>query len=232
MVKIIAATQKLWHLRFWTPTLTCYKRPLQQGACGWCSLRTLQLIGFYKGSCDCFTVATDRKPTGPIWPCRYTWLRSLFILLFQHLEIESIIQVYGFWGEKKNQKIWQLWAYILLWSYLARISSGCPSCMQYPSRIYVTLYTLLFVLSAAAQAGPKQSAFSTVTQDACHKKHGRPGYGQWKWPTLMYRLTPFLLPERQRRFLLPLETNSMESGTLGRSSLGGEQVLGQWKLKH
>ena len=104
MVKIIAATQKLWHLRFWTPTLTCYKRPLQQGACGWCSLRTLQLIGFYKGSCDCFTVATDRKPTGPIWPCRYTWLRSLFILLFQHLEIESIIQVYGFWGEKKIRR--------------------------------------------------------------------------------------------------------------------------------
>lgn len=88
--------------------------------------------------------------------------------------------------------------------------------MQYPSRIYVTLYTLLFVRSAAAQARPKQSAFSTVSQDVCHKKQGRPGYGQWKWPTLMYRLTPFILPEQQRRFLLPLETDSMDFWNTGK----------------
>lgn len=88
--------------------------------------------------------------------------------------------------------------------------------MQYPSRIYVTLYTLLFVRSAAAQARPKQSAFSTVSQDVSHKKQGRPGYGQWKWPTLMYRLTPFILPEQQRRFLLPLETDSMDFWNTGK----------------
>lgn len=88
--------------------------------------------------------------------------------------------------------------------------------MQYPSRIYVTLYTLLFVLSGAAQAGPKQSAFSTVTQDVCHKKHGTPGYGLWKWPKLMYRLAPSLLPELQRRFLLPLETDIMDFWNTGK----------------
>lgn len=75
-------------------------------------------------------------------------------------------------GGKIYQKIWQLWAYILLWSYLAGISSGCPNCMQYPPCIYVILYTLLFALSAAARAGPKQSAFSTVAHAACHTNTG------------------------------------------------------------
>lgn len=90
------------------------------------------LYGLWDGG----RVASGRQIIGPIWPVDTLGLRrssssSFFFLvapIFRNWKSHP-----GFWIFWKHQKIWQLWAYILMWSYLAGTSSGCPKLHVIPT---------------------------------------------------------------------------------------------------
>lgn len=109
-------------------------------------------------------MASDGQLTGSVWPVNTLGLGHSFFCLF-------VLTVLTFRNWKSYpcfwisffffyQKIWQLWAYTLIWSYLAGVSnSGCPQWHAIPTwpwtLIMASVQTL--ICSLGWSQGPDQN---------------------------------------------------------------------------
>lgn len=80
----------------------------------------------WSGSCDYDTVALHESPFGPVWPgehVKHVLFHALCLIVLTFKDWKSLPSFWclSFLLSFFNRKIWQLWAYIVIWSYLAGI---------------------------------------------------------------------------------------------------------------
>ena len=146
-----------------------------------------------------------QQPIGPIQPCGHTWLG--------HPPFFFIALTFRNW--KNNPSLWILGKKIsedlaTLGLHSSVVILGWNQQWLCQPHAIPTLYLCYFVHTFVCSLCCCSGWTKTVSLFHCGSrclphKHRRPGCGQLKRPALMHRLAPSLLPEQQRRFLLPLE---------------------------